>query len=133
MTYLIDTNICIYIINHRPVEVVEKFKQFDVGDISVSSITASKLQYGAAKSARKKENQQRLNEFLLPFTILPYDEMAAEHYGEIRAQLEKNGTVIGPLDLLIAAQALSRDLILVTNNEKEFERINALKIENWVS
>ncbi len=133
MNFLIDTNICIYIMNNRPPEAVQRFRDSKVGDVGISSITVSELQYGVSKSTRKKENKQRLEEFLIPFEILPYDEIASKHYGEIRAQLEKRGVVIGPLDLLIAAHAMSRDLVLVTNNEKEFKRIKTLKVENWVA
>ena len=132
MKYLIDTNICIYIMNKRPPEVINKFKNMNVGMICISSITVSELQYGISKSKYKKQNIKRLEEFLVPFDILPYDEMASKFYGEIRFKLEKRGLIIGPLDLLIAAHALSRDLVLVTNNEKEFKRIKSLKVENWV-
>ena len=132
MNYLIDTNICIYIMNNRPPKVVRRFKKMEIGQVGVSSITVSELQYGVSKSQRQKENQQRLDEFLLPFEILSYDQTVSRQYGDIRADLEKRGIVIGPLDLLIAAQAVSRDLVLVTNNEKEFGRIPSLKIENWV-
>ncbi len=132
MNYLIDTNICIYIINKRPPEVIRKFKEKQIGDIGISSITVSELEYGVSKSQNKDKNQQRLSEFLLPFSILPYDEIAAKVYGGIRSQFEKSGQPIGPIDLFIAAHALSQDLILVTNNEKEFGRIQSLKIENWV-
>jgi tRNA(fMet)-specific endonuclease VapC len=133
MHFLIDTNICIYIMNNHPPEVTRRFKNTEVGDVGVSSITISELQYGISKSKRKKENQQRLDEFLIPFEILPYDEIASICYGEIRAKLEERGVVIGPLDLLIAAQALSRELVLITNNEKEFKRIQSLKVEDWVT
>lgn len=133
MNYLIDTNICIYIMNNRPPDVVRQFRKLELGQVGVSSITVSELQYGVSKSKRQKENQQRLDEFLLPFEIVPYDQIACRQYGDIRADLEKRGVVIGPLDLLIAAHAVSRDLVLVTNNEKEFERIQSLKVENWVS
>ncbi len=131
MRYLIDTNICIYIMNKRPVDVIRKFKQFEPGEISISSITVSELQYGVEKSVQQKKNRLRLEEFMAPFRILPYDEFAAITYGTIRFQLEKQGHPIGPLDLLIAAHALSQKLILVTNNEKEFKRIKNLKVENW--
>jgi len=131
--YLIDTNICIYIMNRRPIEIIHKFKQFDVGEIGVSTITVSELQYGVAKSKNYRLNEQRIEEFLSPLEILPYDEIAAGIYGDIRLQLEKSGEPIGPLDLLFAAQALSRDLVLITNNEKEFKRVNNLKVENWVN
>jgi len=130
---LIDTNICIDIMNNHPSEVIRRFKVMELGQVGISSIAVSELQYGVSKSKRKNENQQRLDEFLLPFEIVPYDEKASRQYGDIRADLEKRGVVIGPLDLLIAAQAVSRDLVLVTNNEKEFERIKSLEVENWVS
>ncbi len=133
MNFLIDTNICIYIINRHPPEVIQKFKDSEVGQIAISSITVSELQYGVSKSKYREHNLKRLEEFLTPFQILPYDEYAAKYYGEIRSQLENQGTIIGPLDLLIAAHALSQNLILVTNNEKEFKRIPSLKVENWVN
>ena len=129
--YLIDTNICIYIMNKRPIGIIHKFKQFDVGEIGVSTITVSELEYGVAKSKNRRLNEQRVEEFLSPLEILPYDEIAASIYGDIRLQLEKSGEPIGPLDLLIAAQALSRELVLITNNEKEFKRVHNLKVENW--
>ncbi len=130
--YLIDTNICIYIMNKRPIGIIHKFKLFDVGEIGVSTITVSELQYGVSRSKNRKLNKQRIKEFLSPLEILPYDEIAAGIYGDIRLQLEKRGEPIGPLDLLIAAHALSRNLVLISNNEKEFKRIKKLKVENWV-
>jgi tRNA(fMet)-specific endonuclease VapC len=133
MNFLIDTNICIYIMNKRPPEVILKFKNKEVGQIAISSITVSELQYGVSKSKYREQNLKRLEEFLTPFQILPYDEHASKFYGEIRSQLENKGTIIGPLDLLIAAHALSQNLVLVTNNEKEFKRIPYLKVENWVN
>ncbi|MBC2714622.1 MAG: type II toxin-antitoxin system VapC family toxin [Desulfobacteraceae bacterium] len=132
MKYLIDTNICIYIMNKRPTGIIHKFKLFDVGEIGVSTITISELQYGVSKSKNRKLNKQRIEEFLSPLEILPYDEIAATIYGDIRVQLEKRGEPIGPLDLLIAAHALSRNLVLISNNEKEFERVKNLKVEDWV-
>lgn len=130
--YMIDTNICIYIMNKRPMALIRKFKQFAVGEIGASTITVSELEYGASKSGNPDLNRQRVQEFLLPFDILPYDEVAADSYGDIRFRLEQRGEPIGPLDLLIAAHALSRGLILVTNNEKEFRRVEGLVVENWV-
>ncbi len=118
--------------NKRPPEVIQRFKDKEVGQIAISSITVSELQYGVSKSKYQEQNSKRLEEFLTPFQILPYDGYAAKYYGEIRSQLENQGTVIGPLDMLIAAHALSQNLILVTNNEKEFKRIPLLKVENWV-
>ena len=131
MNYLIDTHICIYIMNQRPHELVQKFKKFEIGQIGISSITVSELNYGVAKSQQKKSNTKRLEEFLTPFVILPYDENASKYYGTIRSHLESQDNVIGPLDILIAAHAISENLTLVTNNEKEFQRIDSLKVENW--
>ncbi len=133
MRYLLDTNICIYIMNRRPLTVIRKFKQFDIGDIGISSITVSELYYGAKKSNRLEENIQRLWAFLMPFEVVSYDEAAANAYGDIRVDLERKGAVIGPVDMLIAAHALSLGLILVTNNVKEFQQISSLSVENWLS
>ncbi len=119
--------------NERPYEVIQKFKNTEIGQIGISSITVSELNYGVSKSKYQKQNSKRLEEFLAPFEILPYDENASRFYGKIRAQLESDGNIIGPLDMLIAAHALSKDNVLVTNNEKEFKRIKSLKVENWVS
>ncbi|MDA3895519.1 MAG: type II toxin-antitoxin system VapC family toxin [Desulfobacteraceae bacterium] len=118
--------------NKRPSDVINRFKKTDVGMIGISSITVSELQYGVVKSKYQNQKLKRLEEFLMPFEILAYDQMAANCYGEIRSKLEKQGHIIGPLDLLIAAHALSKGLILVTNNEKKFKRIKSLKVENWV-
>jgi len=131
--FLIDTNICIYIINNHPPGVVRKFRQIGVGNIGISSITVSELQYGACKSKQIKKNLKRLDEFLSPFEVLAYDENASNYYGKIRSNLERQGNVIGPLDMLIAAHALSENLTLITNNEKEFNRVKSLKVENWVT
>lgn len=132
MMFLIDTNVCIDIMNDHPPEVIQKFRDIGVGNICVSSITVSELQYGAYKSKQIKKNINRLDEFLSPFEILAYDENASNFYGKIRFQLEKQGTIIEPLDMLIAAHALSKKLTLITNNEKEFKRVKSLKIQNWV-
>jgi tRNA(fMet)-specific endonuclease VapC len=133
MAYLLDTCICIYLLNKRSLPLISKFKQYQPGEIGISVITASELQYGVVKSSRKEENQARLDAFLAPFDILPYDAKAVAAYGGMRAALEKKGQPIGPLDMLIAAQALSSSLILVTNNEKEFQRIPGLHLENWAA
>jgi len=131
MKYLLDTNICIYLINERPKKVLAHFKRHALNDIGLSSITVSELQFGVAKSGSLK-NRAALEAFLLPFQIVDYDANAAMVYGDIRAALEKRGKTIGPLDMLIAAHALSRQLVLVTNNEKEFSRVGQLKVENWL-
>ena len=133
MMFLIDTNICIYIMNNHPPEIIQKLRNVGVGNVSISSITVSELHYGACKSTKVNKNLKRLEEFLVPFQIISYDENASRCYGQIRSCLERQGNVIGPLDMLIAAHALSRNLILVTNNEKEFGRIRSLNIENWVA
>ncbi len=119
--------------NKRPPEVIQKFRDKEVGQIGISSITVSELQYGVSKSKYRDQNLKRLEAFLTPFQILSYDEHASKFYGDIRSQLENQGTIIGPLDLLIAAHALSQNLVLVTNNEKEFKRIPSLKVENWAN
>ena len=125
MMYLLDTNICIYVINHKPQQVFERFRQYQLGELAVSSITASELAFGVEKSGSER-NKQALKKFLSPLEILPYDEQAIWHYAQLRHDL------IGSLDMLIAAHALALDVVLVTNNTKEFERIEKLKLENWV-
>ncbi len=136
MRYLLDTNICITMIKQRPLRVMEKFRACDVGDIGVSSITVSELWYGVAKSlnqASKAANSKALRQFLLPLNVVNFDDRAAEAYGEIRAALEQAGEPIGGMDLLIAAQAVSLGIPLVTNNEREFTRVPDLIVENWAS
>ena len=131
MEFLLDTNICIYIIKKNPIVVFDKFRSLSVGSIGISSITLAELQFGIMKSSNPAKNQEALDKFLTPLEILDFDYNATIEYGNIRAYLEKNGTPIGPLDTLIAAHAKSLDLILITNNVREFERIPNLKIENW--
>lgn len=133
MNYFLDTNICIYLLNQRPPELIAKFTQFQPNEIAVSTIVISELQYGIAKSSRPQRNQKRLDAFLAPFLIVSYDEAAARAYGRIRAVLEQGGQTIGREDLLIAAHALSADVPLVTNNEREFRRVPNLKVENWAT
>lgn len=127
---LLDTNTCIYIINNRPPEVLEYFRSYQAGEVGISSIAASELAYGVSKSGSMK-NRKALDMFLAPLQILPFDSECLWFYAEIRASLEKNGLSIGPMDTLIAAQALSIDGTLVTNNLKEFSRVPKLKLENW--
>ena len=134
MKYLLDPNICIYIINEKPKKVLRKFEQYPVDEFAISSITHAELQYGVAKSKHKTKNQEALDEFLLPLTILPFHGKGlVERYGRIRAFLESTGKTIGPLDTLIAAHALSLNLTIVSNNIDEFSRNPNLKCENWVS
>ena len=132
MKYLLDTNICIYIIKKRPPRVFHKLTEIDISDVGISSITLSELEYGVEKSQFSGRNRIGLLEFLSPIEIYDYDGLAAKEYGIIRAKLEKKGTIIGSLDMLIAAHAISLGLILITNNEKEFRKVPKLKIENWV-
>lgn len=130
---MLDTNICIYIIKNKPQSVLDELKKCNVGDIILSSITVSELIYGAYKSQFVEKNLKAIEHFLIPFDVAEYDYKAALEYGKIRATLEKKGQPIGSLDMLIAAHALSLDMTLVTNNMKEFERVDGLKVENWVS
>ena len=132
MKYLLDTNIIAYIIKKRPVEVFDKLQSVEWEEIAISSIVVAELWFGVAKSQHKEQNKIALENFLAPFTILDFDTKAAEQYAFVRVDLEAKGTIIGANDLLIAAHALSQELILVTNNVKEFGRVENLKIENWV-
>lgn len=132
MKFMLDTNICIYIIKRKPPHVIERFKQTKISQIGVSAITLSELSYGVSKSSKPEQNQMALAQFIAPLEILPYSDEAAQYYGDLRAVLEKQGTPIGSLDMLIAAHALSIACTLVTNNEKEFIQIPNLKIDNWV-
>ncbi len=129
--YMLDTNICMYIIKQKPKDVIERFRQAQVSEIGVSSITLSELEYGVMKSAKSEQNKLALVQFIAPIEISAYDDVAAQHYGVIRAHLERQGTPIGSLDMLIAAHALSINSVLITNNESEFGRVSHLKIENW--
>ena len=130
---MIDTNICIYIIKNKPQSVKEKFESFEIGELCISSITVSELMYGAYKSQHTAKNLQALEHFLMPFDIVEYDYSAAIAYGKIRADLEKRGQVIGNMDMQIAGHALSLNMTVVTNNTKEFERVDGLSLDNWVS
>ena len=132
MRYLLDTNICIYLIKKRPKEVLERFRQHSPEDVAISTVTLFELEYGAQKSQYIQRAQEALARFLIPLALLDVDHLAATEAAVIRAKLEKNGTPIGPYDLLIAGVAKSRNMILVTNNTKEFERIDDLRLENWV-
>jgi tRNA(fMet)-specific endonuclease VapC len=131
MEYLLDTNICIYIIKKKPTLVFDKFRSLSIGSIAISSITLAELQFGIMKSSNPDKNQEALDKFLTPIEILDFGFYATIEYGKIRAELERKSTPIGPLDTLIASHAKSLDLTLVTNNVREFERIDGLKIENW--
>lgn len=132
MKYMLDTNTCVYIIKRKPLEIIERFRKLQMSQVCISSITLSELEYGVIKSSKPEQNQSALTQFLAPLEILPYADEAAQHYGKLRVYLEKHGTPIGSLDMLIAAHALTAGCILITNNVKEFERVPNLKIDNWV-
>ena len=132
MKYLLDTNIIIYIIKQKPKNVLEKFSHLNISDVAISAISVAELFYGVNKSSSKEKNMQALQEFLLPLEIIVFNEDDAFVYGMLRSDLEKNGNLIGSMDMLIASQSLAKDLILVSNNTKEFGRIKNLKLENWV-
>lgn len=127
---MLDTNICIYLINQRPAHVRLHFEQHPVGDIGISAITAGELAYGVAKSGSAR-NRAALETFLLPLEIAAFDERAMWRYAELRCALEAAGTPIGPLDTQIAAHALTLGCTLVTNNLREFDRVAGLALENW--
>jgi len=131
MNYLLDTNICTYIINKKPSVVLKRVQSKQPGQIAISTITLAELEYGVARSRYPDRNRIALLEFLFPFMILDFDPEASVEYGQIRALLDAKGRPVGPMDLLLVAQAKSHNLILVTNNEKEFKRIDGLRIENW--
>ncbi len=131
MKYLLDTNICIYLINKNLQAVIEKIREKQTDDICISAITIAELEYGVERSKHPVQNRIALLEFLIPFNKIDFGQDAALVYGRIRKHLEAKGTPIGPMDLLLAAQALSHELIFVTNNEKEFRRVESLQIENW--
>jgi len=132
MAYLLDTNICIYIIKKKPVSVLERFTLIPPTEIGISMITVAELEYGAKKSAFPEKNVEALHQFLTPFNLFDFDYRASVEYGIIRTELEMKGTPIGSLDMLIAAHAKSINCILVTNNEREFNRVTGLQVENWV-
>ncbi|GAB7028035.1 type II toxin-antitoxin system tRNA(fMet)-specific endonuclease VapC [Geotalea toluenoxydans] len=131
MKLLLDTNICIYIIKQQPATVLKHFLEYEIGDIGISSITLSELRYGAAKSAHGEKNAKALDEFIIPLEVVAYDEAAAHVYGDIRSALEKAGTPIGSMDMLIAAHAVSLGIPLVTNNTREFLRVPSINLLDW--
>ncbi|MBS0880203.1 type II toxin-antitoxin system VapC family toxin [Pantoea sp. JGM49] len=129
--YMLDTNIVIYVIKRRPIEVLERFNA-NVGRMVISSITLAELVHGAEKSAFPERNLRTVEDFVSRLDVLSYDQRAAFQYGSIRADLEKKGTPIGLNDLHIAAHARSEALTLITNNLREFSRVNGLISENWL-
>lgn len=131
--FLLDTNICIYIREKRPEEVLRRFRKLRAGEAALSVITFGELLYGANKSAQRAAALERLRELIHVLPALPLPEAAAEAYGTIRADLEAKGAMIGNNDLWIAAHALAADLTLVSNNLREFRRVSGLRLQNWVA
>jgi tRNA(fMet)-specific endonuclease VapC len=131
MRYLLDTNICIFLINRHPSVVHQRFEDVPVGEIAVSAVTVSELRYGVEKSTKREQNLHALRKFLLPLIVLPYDGTVSEQYGALRVHLERHGTLIGSMDMMIAAHALACGLVMVTNNTGEFRRVPGLRVEDW--
>ncbi len=132
MKYLLDTNICIELIRQKSQTLIKRLVACTPGEVAVSTITVAELAHGAQKSSQVKKNQAALEQFLLPLEIVDFDQQASIVYGTIRATLEREGNIIGAMDMLIGAHALSMDLTLVTNNINEFQRIPNLKLEDWM-
>ena len=131
MRYMLDTNICIYSIKHKPEKVFYRLQKRDPAEICISSVTYAELVHGVEKSQAVEKNRLALALLLANIEILDFDAAAAESYGKIRADLEKKDTPIGPLDMMIAGHAMSLNYTVVTNNTKEFSRVKDLKLENW--
>lgn len=131
MSYMLDTNICIYAIKNKPEQVLKRIKDNIENDLCISTITLAELELGVEKSAMPEKNTAALMQLLSILTVLPFTDLAAVEYGKICAYLQRNGTPIGTMDMLIAAHAKSENAVIVTNNVKEFKRVPDLKIENW--
>ena len=129
--YLLDTNACIRILNNSSAPLVTRLRQYNPEEIYLSSVVKAELIFGAHRSSRAADNVRLLQRFFEPFISLPFDDRCADQYGRIRNELERAGTPIGPNDLMIAATATAHDLILVTNNTREFGRVVGLQIEDW--
>lgn len=131
MKYMLDTNICIHVIKNRPETVIRNFLKHEPSELCISSITYAELMHGVEKSQDAERNRVAITLFLSPLSVLEFDNYAAEEYGKVRTELERKGTPIGPMDTLIAAHARAENLILVTNNTREFNRVEGLNVENW--
>lgn len=131
MKLMLDTNVCIDIIKEHPSSLLERFASHSVGDIGISVMTLAELEYGVSKSSRPAKNREALDQFISPLEVAPFDRQATAVYGRLRAVLEKKGHSIGSMDLLIAAQAVSLDVRLITHNIREFGRVPGLRIEDW--
>jgi tRNA(fMet)-specific endonuclease VapC len=131
MRWMLDTNVCIYLIREQPASVLDRFAAHSVGDIGVSVITLAELEYGVAKSSRPARNRAALEQFVSPLEVGSFDREATAVYGRVRTMLEKKGQPIASMDLLIAAHAISLDVPLITHNVKEFGKVPGLRIEDW--
>ena len=132
MRYMLDTNICSYILKNHPAAVKQKFEEVGAGNICISTIVLAELYYGAARHPKGVVIRREIDDFVSRLVVMPWDEIAADHYGAIRSSLEKAGTPVGAMDMLIAAHARSCNATLVTNNQREFGRIKGLTSLNWV-
>lgn len=132
MKYMLDTNICIYAMKNKPEKVLQRLKNEINEGVCISSITLAELKYGMKHSSNPAKNEQALLRFLVPLSVLPFGAAAASEYGEIRTFLQKQGTPIGSLNMLIAGHAKAEEITLVTNNVREFEKVPLLELENWV-
>ena len=131
MVLLLDTDVCIHLIREKPPTILERFDEHAVGDIGISAITLAELEYGVSKSSKPAKNRQALDQFIEPLLVSDFDRAATAAYGKLRATLEKKGQIIGGMDLLIAAHALSLNVRLVTHNVREFARVPGLRVETW--
>ncbi len=130
--WLLDTNTCIYFLNQASERITRRFKQLSPSQIMLPAITVAELYYGAEKSKAQAKNKERVKQFVSTFKIVPFDEKACTTYAKVRYELERSGTPIGPMDLLIASISLTYSFILVTNNSQEFKKVKGIKLENWV-
>lgn len=133
MKYMLDTNICIGLIRQKPQKLIQRLTRCEPGEVGVSSITIAELAHGVYKSNQVEQNLSALEQFLLPIEVVDFDQQASAAYGAIRAYLEREGKIIGSMDMLIGAHALSLGITLVTNNVDEFQRIPKLKVEDWIA
>ena len=131
MKYMLDTNICIYVIKHKPLSVLQQFKEHQKYGLCISSITLAEMAHGVEKSTNKEKNTASLHELVKMVKVIPFDDFAAYEYGRICAHLQRAGTPIGTMDMLIAAHAKVNSFTVVTNNVREFSRVPGLEVENW--